>query len=163
MQKKGGELSLILDEIKNTSKVSYIPFTNTFRSYRGLNVTEKMVYLTLWSMAGEKSYAFPSVPTICGELGISKSTLLRTLKTLEEKKCIYVINQFDKETERQLSNLYYVVEWIANESRFNTSHFELLERLYPTKKRYLTTEEANKFRKTKKPPKTNDNLEWLLR
>ena len=114
-------------------------------------------------MAGEKSYAFPSVPTICGELGISKSTLLRTLKTLEEKKCIYVINQFDKETERQLSNLYYVVEWIANESRFNTSHFELLERLYPTKKRYLTTEEANKFRKTKKPPKTNDNLEWLLR
>ena len=163
MQKKGGELSLILDEIKSTSKVSYIPFTNTFRSYRGLNVTEKMVYLTLWSMAGEKSYAFPSALTICDELGISRNTLKKTLKTLEEKKCIYVINQFDKETERQLSNLYYVVEWIANESRFNTSHFELLERLYPTKKRYLTTEEANKFRKTKKPPKTNDNLEWLLR
>ena len=159
---KGGD-RLILDEIKTTSKVSYIPFTNTFRRYRDLNITEKMVYLTLWSMSGEKSYAFPSTHTICNELGISKPTLLKTLKSLEDKKCIYIIQQYDKETDRQLSNLYYVIEWIANESRFNDEHFELLKRLYPTKKRYLDYDDITNLRllNKKKPPKTAYNQEWL--
>ena len=154
---------MILDEIKSTSKVSYIPFTNTFRSYKGLNINEKMVYLTLWSMAGEKSYAFPSGKKICEELGISRNTLLRTLKSLEEKGCIYTIYQYDKETDRQLSNLYYVIEWIANESRFNDEHFELLKRLYPTKKRYLDYDEITNLRllNKKKPPKTAYNQERL--
>lgn len=153
---------MILDQIKSTSKVSYVPFTNVFRRYKGLNITEKMIYMTLWSMAGEKSYCFPAVKTIAEELMIGDSTVRRALKSLEDKHCIYVLNQINKETDKQLNNLYYIIEFNPYEEKFNEDHYNVLERLYPNKVKYLTEEEIKAFtnrtynkEKRKKPSSTN--------
>lgn len=146
---------MILDQIKSTSKVSYVPFTNVFRKYKGLTLTEKMIYMSLWSMAGEKSYCFPAIKTLASELMISESTVKRNLKTLDEKHCIYIINQKHKDTDKQLSNLYYIIEFNHHEGEFNEEHYKVLERLYPTRIRYLEENEIKTFKKSKKPSKNN--------
>ncbi len=146
---------MILDQIKSTSKVSYVPFTNVFRKYKGLTVMEKMIYMSLWSMAGEKSYCYPAIKTLADELMISESTVKRNLKILDEKHCIYTINQKHKDTDKQLSNLYYIIEFNPHEEKFNEDHYKLLERLYPTRIRYLEDSEIKTFKKSKKPSQGN--------
>lgn len=149
---------MILDQLKSTSKISYVPFTNTFRKYKGLNMSEKMIYMCLWSMSGEKNYCFPAIETIADELEISESTVRRILKSLDEKKCIYTIRQKNKETEKQLSNLYYIIEFNPYEGKFNENHYIQLEMLYPTRIRYLDEEEIKNLSKKKKVSKENGNL-----
>lgn len=141
---------MILDQIKTTSKVSYVPFTNVFRKYKGLTAMEKMIYMSLWYMAGEKSYCFPAVKTLADELMISESTVKRNLKILDEKHCIYTISQKHKDTGRQLSNLYYVIEFNPHEGKFNEDYYKVLERLHPTRIRYLEDDEIKTFKQKKK-------------
>ena len=138
----------MIDQISSTSRVSYVPFTNTFRSYKGLSIQEKMMYMCLWSMAGDKGSCYPAIPTLAEELQISESTVKRLLNSLEEKGCIYTVNQKHRTTKKQLNNLYYVIEFNPYESKFNTKHIEVLKCAFPEKVRFLDDDMIKTKRKS---------------
>lgn len=55
-----------------------------------ISIYAKCVYTLLRTYSGEKSYCYPSLKTICDDLKISKSTVLRAIKELEEIEMIAV-------------------------------------------------------------------------
>jgi len=56
--------------------------------YRGLSPTEKFIWARLARYGGDNGFAFPSVPTLAGELGLSDRQVQRGLAALERERFI---------------------------------------------------------------------------
>lgn len=93
---------------------------------------ELRLYLYLWtySVIGPAS-AYPSHAKIQKDLEWSRSTVIRTLKGLEDKKGVFIINRFYEETKEKTSNLYFLVA-IKN-GKFDPLEYKKLEEMYPDK------------------------------
>lgn len=76
---------------------------NALVDRRDLNLYEKMLYICLARHAGNNTYAFPKLATLCDELGIKDNrTVVKYIKSLEEKGLIEI------EKRKGSSNLYYL-------------------------------------------------------
>lgn len=75
-----------------------------------LHGTEKWVYITLLNRANSKGECWPSLATLQKEVGVSKNTVLKTLKSLEEKGLIDRVRRRTS-TDEYVSNLYRVHTW----------------------------------------------------
>lgn len=93
---------------------------------------ELRLYLYLWSFSviGPAS-AYPSHAKIQKDLKWSRSTVIRTLNSLEDKKGIFTINRFYEETKEKTSNLYFLIA-IKN-GRFDICEYNKLEKMYPNR------------------------------
>lgn len=116
----------------------FVPVPNSFFGNSNLTIYEKMIYIYLWGFGGgDKKLCYPSQGRMSKELNISKLTIIRSLKTLEEKGFIYVINQYKAITKEKISNLYYLCE-IDNETGDpKARYFELIAQVYPDKIRII--------------------------
>lgn len=70
-----------------------------------MSIYSKAVYCLLSSYKGEKQMAFPSVRTMSSDLKISKSTVLRAIKELEENNLLLVKRGKSKKGDN-LVNVY---------------------------------------------------------
>lgn len=133
-----------LDRILNNSngvispQSYFVPVPNSFIRNLNLTIYEKMIFIYLWGFGGgEKKHCYPSQGRMSKELKISKSTIIRSLKTLEEKGFVYIINQYKAITKEKVSNLYYLCE-IDNEiGDPKPRYFELVAQVYPDKIRII--------------------------
>lgn len=55
-----------------------------------MSAYSKLVYCLLMTYKGDKDACYPSMSTICSDLEISKSTVIRAIKELEENNLLYV-------------------------------------------------------------------------
>lgn len=95
--------------IQDTYRVFVVPVAVLEDS--GLSAQEKLVYVVLRSFcSAHKSEVFPSHATICRLSSLSKSTVIRVLKSLQEKGYIIKKHNYKYDTERktarQTSNIY---------------------------------------------------------
>lgn len=100
-----------------------------------LNMNEKMLFIYLWGYAANKGHAFPSQGRMLDELGITKPTLNKLLKSLETKGGIFIVNQF--KNKAQISNLYFLSEVDIKTGEFDDNYLGMQKQLYPDKKRIL--------------------------
>lgn len=75
-----------------------------------LKAADKSVYSTLCMYADNRtSDCFPSRETLLKKSGVSDRTLRSSLKTLEDRGYIEVVNRY-ADNGRQLSNLYILLD-----------------------------------------------------
>ena len=86
------------------------------------------LYFLTYSVT-EKRGAYPSKVTIAKDLGWSKSKVLRTVKSLQDKNGILKITRIIKGTKRNTSNLYYLSEIVDGE--FDKEILEVVKKRYP--------------------------------
>ena len=67
-------------------------------------------------------------------LSCSRNTVSRTLKELEDNKYIYKVSRFDKDTCRQLNNMYCVIP--ITENGIDIKKYKLIKNLYVNKTIY---------------------------
>lgn len=121
-----------------TPQSYFVPVPNSFVRNSKLTIYEKMIYIFLWGFAGgDRKLCYPSQGRMSKELNISKSTIIRSLKTLEEKGFIYVINQYKAITKEKISNLYYLCEIDTEIGDPKPRYFELVAQVYPDKIRII--------------------------
>lgn len=72
----------------------------------GLNPYELSCMIVLYRYAGENGTCFPSLKTIQTKMNCCKNTVLKSLRSLEEKDLIIKMNR--KSTSGDVSNLYRV-------------------------------------------------------
>lgn len=75
-----------------------------------LHGTEKWVYIALLNRANSKGMSWPSLATLAKDVGVSKNTILKTLKSLEDKRLIER-TQRRKSSNEFDSNVYLVRAW----------------------------------------------------
>ncbi len=75
-----------------------------------LHGTEKWVYITLLNRANAKGECWPSLSTLQKEVGVSKNTVLKTLRSLENKGLILRLRRRGDGKEYS-SNLYRINAW----------------------------------------------------
>jgi DNA-binding MarR family transcriptional regulator len=51
----------------------------------GLPANEQVVFMWLCSYANQKNQCFPSISTLCKKTSLSKNSILKSLKSLEER------------------------------------------------------------------------------
>ena len=122
-----------MDELVVQRRVHYTQFTNTFRDNENVTAQEKYLYMVLCSFAGDNGYAFPSIELLAKRTSNSPSTVRRLLKSLEEKGGLYICKRYDKTTNRQLSNRYYLIDTNYYTGEFDTSLLEPLKLRFPDK------------------------------
>lgn len=71
---------------------------------------EKWVYIALLNRANSKGMSWPSLATLAKDVGVSKNTILKTLKSLEDKNLIER-TQRRKSGKEFDSNVYLVRAW----------------------------------------------------
>lgn len=103
-----------IDEIQGLLKDMNVPHLNipiTFlRNNTELNSKEKMCYMMLRTFALDSTSCFPSLKTLMGCLGWSKPTVTNTIASLEEKKYLVKLEQYQEGSERQMNNLYVLAK-----------------------------------------------------
>lgn len=102
-----------------------------------LSLKEKMLFIYLWGYGSNKNYAFPSQSRMLKELGISLPTLINTLKSLEDKGGLYIVNQYKKSTNERTVNLYYICAVDPIDGSFIEDYFKAVKMLYPEKVRMI--------------------------
>lgn len=75
-----------------------------------LHGTEKWVYITLLNRANANGECWPSLSTLQKEVGVSKNTILKSLKSLESKGLIDRVRRRSDGVEFA-SNLYRIHAW----------------------------------------------------
>ncbi|KIR01630.1 hypothetical protein P261_00444 [Lachnospiraceae bacterium TWA4] len=115
-----------------------------------LDMSEKMIFIMLKKFADEESKCFPSVNTLAKSLGASKPTVIKKLKSLEEKGIIEVIRRKSSDG-KDTSNLYILHEDIP--SAANEENKKSPEPT-PTK---VQNQDSNMYQKEK--PSKNDDTE----
>lgn len=117
------------DQISQESvKVGGKPKARSIFVYEGFllnpnyTMAEKMIYQVL-DMYHNKGVGgcFPSQEQMCTQLGISKPTLIKTLKSMEEKGMIYVIKCKWKNSNIQAHNFYVINEPDEKTGEFDSS------------------------------------------
>ena len=112
------DLCFIIDTISNTNlssnaKLLYMWFANNTKDTFSVVVSGKQLQTIL---------------------SCSRVTVLRTLKELEDNKYIYKVSRFDKDTYRQLNNMYCVIP--ITENGIDTKKYKLIKNLYINKTIY---------------------------
>lgn len=89
-----------------------------------ISVYAKCVYTLLRTYSGEKNACYPSMRVICDDLKISKSTLIRAIKELEDVNMIVVKRSNKKDSNERSVNTYIplsiMVEINVKEFDFNS-------------------------------------------
>lgn len=93
---------------------------NEFIESELLTINEKMVFIAIKRhLNWEKNNSFPSLKTICKYSRLSKPTVIKTLKSLEDKKIIRIEHRRDDEQNCNKSNLYVLYDfkelWVSKE------------------------------------------------
>jgi biotin operon repressor len=95
----------------------------------------KLLYIYFWSYGiTDKRGSYPSHQRIGNDLGWSKSTVIRALKTLQEEGGVYIVNRFmktDKGTLEKTSNLYYLAELERGLFKYDKNILDILNMRYP--------------------------------
>ena len=78
--------------------------------------------------------AFPSMPTILETQDMSERTLIRTLKSMEEKNMIFILKRKWKDSGKQTSNLYFFNDYNKQTGEFYENGFDELKKRFPKKK-----------------------------
>ena len=110
----------IMDELQFESvfrKTKFIQIENNFINNPNYNIYEKLVYMSLCTYAFQKNNCYPSHSTLAENLGINRRTVIRTLKSLEEKDAIIVIKR-KFQSNRKTSNLYILADIDNNTGEF---------------------------------------------
>lgn len=128
---------MAIDEISFSRKIRFVQTPNEFLDREDLPGMEKLLYIVLCRYAGDKATAFPSKSTLAKKVGCSTRSIRTYLKNLEEKGGLYVIQQYDKATKKQVNNLYYIIDTDYSNGQFDKSLLEPLKIMYPDKKKYI--------------------------
>ena len=94
-----------IEAVHSAKRTYFLQVEYAFISNKDYSIYEKMVFMALSTYAGKKNSCFPGQKGIADQLGISRATVNRTLKKLESKGGLLIINRFDQ-TGRKASNLY---------------------------------------------------------
>ena len=119
-----------------TSQTYFIQVPNSFMRNKDLNIYEKSLYLYIWGYGGDRRGAYPSHGAMIEHLGISKSTVKRSLKSLEEKGGICILNRIKKGTNEKSTNIYYLAEIDVNDGNFIKESIDIVKKIYLDKKVY---------------------------
>lgn len=127
----------IKDIINNSNGVItpdnyFVQVPNSFIRNSELTIQEKIIYIYLWGFGGNKSYGYPSQAKMVKELNMSRATITKFLKSLEDKGGIYIINRYKKD-KGQTTNIYYLMEIDVNTGGFIKQYLDILKEVYPTK------------------------------
>ena len=98
-------------------KTKFIQIENNFINNPNYNIYEKLVYMSLCTYAFQKNNCYPSHSTLAENLGVSKITIIRNLKSLEDKGAIIIIKR-KMQSNRKISNLYVLSEIDSNTGEF---------------------------------------------
>lgn len=98
-------------------------------------MAEKLLYQIL-DMYHNKGMggAYPAQDEMCKQLGVSKPTLLKTLKSMQEKNMILVINCFWKNNNKQAHNFYVLNSPDERTGEFDGDALTLWKARCPNKK-----------------------------
>lgn len=102
----------IMDELQYTNvwkKTNFIQIENSFINNPKYTPIEKLIYMSLCTYAFQKNNCYPSHTTLSENLGVAKPTIIRNLKSLEDKNAILIIKR-KKESNRRIPNLYILAE-----------------------------------------------------
>lgn len=86
-------------------KSYFVMAENAFINNPNYTLTEKMIFLSLCTYAGKGKSCFPGQSGIGKNLGITRQTVNTTIKSLEQKGGLLIINQ-KTETNRKTVNIY---------------------------------------------------------
>ena len=120
-------------EIEGNSKNDLCFVVNTI-SNTNLSSNAKLLYIWLANNTKDTFSVVASVKRLEEVTSYSKPTVLRTLKELEDNKYIYKVSRFDKDTYRQLNNMYCVIP--ITENGIDTKKYKLIKNLYINKTIY---------------------------
>ena len=107
-----------------------------FRDRMDLKPMEKYMYEVIRSYAGQKGYCWHGLNNLMTFFGMSKPTLLKHLKNLEEKGGLYICNRYNKTTKEQLSNRYYIININPITGQFDNEELDILKLRFPDKTIY---------------------------
>lgn len=121
-------------EIEGDFKDDLYFIINTI-SNTDLSSNAKLLYM--WFVNNTKDTFSVDVPAkqLQTILSCSRNTLARTLKELEDNKYIYKVSRFDKDTFRQLNNMYCVIP--ITENGIDIKKYKLIKNLYINKTIYV--------------------------
>ena len=72
------------------------------------------------------------------DLGLSRTTIWRTIKDLEQHNGLYVISRYNSKTGKKLHNLYYLAE-INKDGSFNKESLDVVKIRFPDKTYYTNS------------------------
>ena len=117
-------------EIESNFKNDLYFIINTI-SNTNLSSNAKLLYIWLANNTKDTFSVVASVKRLEEVTSYSKPTVLRTLKELEDNKYIYKVSRFDKDTCRQLNNMYCVIP--ITENGIDIKKYKLIKNLYINK------------------------------
>ena len=120
-------------EIEGDFKDDLYFIINTI-SNTNLSSNAKLLYIWLANNTKDTFSVVASVKRLEEVTSYSKPTVLRTLKELEDNKYIYKVSRFDKDTLRQLNNMYCVIP--ITENGIDIKKYKLIKNLYINKTIY---------------------------
>ena len=120
-------------EIEGDFKDDLYFIINTI-SNTNLSSNAKLLYMWFANNTKDTFSVVASVKRLEEVTSYSKPTVLRTLKELEDNKYIYKVSRFDKDTFRQLNNMYCVIP--ITENGIDTKKYKLIKNLYINKTIY---------------------------
>ena len=121
-------------EIEGDFKDDLYFIINTI-SNTNLSSNAKLLYIWLANNTKDTFSVVASVKRLEEVTSYSKPTVLRTLKELEDNKYIYKVSRFDKDTFRQLNNMYCVIP--ITENGIDIKKYKLIKNLYINKTIYV--------------------------
>lgn len=110
-------------------KSYFVQIESTFINNPKYTTIEKLVYLSLCTYAGQKRNCFPGQEGIAKNLGVTRMTINKTIKSLQEKNGIYIINQYTK-TGRRTSNTYILADIDPISGEFVPESLDIYKKLY---------------------------------
>lgn len=95
----------------STEFSNFTIFHNEFIDSELLSGYEKLVFMAIKRhLNSESSQAFPSIKTICSHTGLSKPTVIKAIKSLEDKE-ILTVEHRESEDRGHMSNLYTLMDY----------------------------------------------------
>lgn len=92
--------------ITDNRKKGWFWIENALLEREDLNCYEKLIYVTLARYCNSEGKCYPSIETLMKATSInSRGTILKYLKSLEEKELIFVARSFGKGNRYQLKNI----------------------------------------------------------
>lgn len=90
------------------------PFVMTYWDFIECDLfdwNEKRIFIILKKFADSNNQCFPSIKTLCKLSQLSRNTVKKTLKSMEEKKVIAIEHRKDKENSKSQSHLYTLYDY----------------------------------------------------
>lgn len=115
-------------------QIYFVQVPNEFIRNENIDIKEKMLYIYLLSFASGRYNAYPGLARMQSELGITKKTIIKILKSLEDKEGIYIINRVYKNNiNKKGTNLYYLSEIDNQTGSFRKGSLDIIRGMYPNK------------------------------